>query len=476
MLIVGGDRKMLKKKLLISILIISLLMPSLRWAQVYEPYELGLLEEETQMLIVEGQMYPLYKLGGIIYMPLMYLFRMGLCIEDKPDYTVVHYPEEMIGEGEIDFILLKDEPARLSNRVIYMGSLRTYAIEAKGELLVPLASLEIFWKLLPHQGTLIAENYWHQMNRLIHITPEMIESYSEAVLNVELMHIFWNGNTFETEEIEVILEPYEKKSLFETNLQKKDTYMTSVIMNLNGVPMVIGGLDRFYGQCNEQLFKRYEREKRKAYLVKVFPSYKVLGKMRYGVGALTEGEEVTVWRSEKSYYYMVKDKAGNKVQVPYNSISLLGATGGSRYEAKDEDIEDFATLSEIESETDYLLWTDLARQRTYILKTSEGNWHLEKKFKCSSGRDQCPTPTGFFKVEYGIPFFGLNKNFRCKNAMVFFKDYMYHSILFDKTGQYIKSGQYDLGRAVSHGCIRLSEEDSAWIYNNVPIKTTVWIR
>ena len=75
-----------------------------------------------------------------------------------------------------------------------------------------------------------------------------------------------------------------------------------------------------------------------------------------------------------------------------------------------------------------------------------------------------------------MPYFGLEKNFRCKNALVFFRNYMYHSILFDKSGTYIKSGQYDLGRRVSHGCIRLAEKDSAWLYQHIPVGTTVWIR
>ena len=54
--------------------------------------------------------------------------------------------------------------------------------------------------------------------------------------------------------------------------------------------------------------------------------------------------------------------------------------------------------------------------------------------------------------------------------------YMYHSILFDKSGKYIKSGQYELGSKASHGCVRLSEKDSAWLYTHIPVNTTVWIR
>ena len=111
-----------------------------------------------------------------------------------------------------------------------------------------------------------------------------------------------------------------------------------------------------------------------------------------------------------------------------------------------------------------------------MLKKQEERWQLEKRFICSTGKNINPTPQGIYEVQYTIPFIGMDKGYRCKNALVFYRDYMFHSILFDKTGTYIKSGQYDLGRKVSHGCVRLSEEDSLWLYQHIPVGSTVWIR
>ena len=43
--------------------------------------------------------------------------------------------------------------------------------------------------------------------------------------------------------------------------------------------------------------------------------------------------------------------------------------------------------------------------------------------------------------------------------------YLIHGTLFQTT----------LGRRVTHGCIRLGDEDLAWVYQNVPIGAPVWL-
>ncbi|MBE6050461.1 MAG: hypothetical protein E7214_07350 [Clostridium sp.] len=51
--------------------------------------------------------------------------------------------------------------------------------------------------------------------------------------------------------------------------------------------------------------------------------------------------------------------------------------------------------------------------------------------------------------------------------------YYYHSILYNSTGAYIIDGR--LGKALSHGCIRLETNNAKWIYENIPDDTTVII-
>lgn len=161
--------------------------------------------------------------------------------------------------------------------------------------------------------------------------------------------------------------------------------------------------------------------------------------------------------------------------VPVDSIEIIRDIGRGWDLANTLEIEDYVNLKNYGSDTDYLIWTDVYRQLTYVLQGKKGEWHLVKSMKSSTGKNTSLTPTGVFQIEYKMPYFGMDKGYRCKNALVIFKDYMYHSILFDVTGKYIRSGQYQLGARVSHGCIRLSEEDSKWLYINIPEGTKVYI-
>ena len=257
-------------------------------------------------------------------------------------------------------------------------------------------------------------------------------------------------------------------------LDEKEIYVGTQYHKVNGLTPSLEEQSDIMSQ--RAFYDAYRRAERLRILETYFPISSIEAQMKYGVGKLKEKEIVSLMRSENRAYYWVKNEEGEKFQVPFGSIQIIGERWARLPIASEELIEEFVSLSGIESETDYLVWTDINRQKTYVLQRQEGGWHHLKTFVCSSGKNNNPTPTGIYKVQYAIPYFGLSKNFRCKNALVFYRDYMYHSILFDKTGQYIKSGQYELGSKASHGCIRLSEKDSRWLYEHVPVKTTVWIR
>lgn len=128
------------------------------------------------------------------------------------------------------------------------------------------------------------------------------------------------------------------------------------------------------------------------------------------------------------------------------------------------------------SSTKYLVYTNLDQQRTYIFTNDNGTWSLLKHFICSSGKPSTPTPRGVYKLTKKVPSFGQNHGYCCKNAFGFIgTTYLYHSILFDKTGTYLLEGRGVLGKKASDGCIRLSPENSEWFYNNMISGTTVWI-
>lgn len=138
--------------------------------------------------------------------------------------------------------------------------------------------------------------------------------------------------------------------------------------------------------------------------------------------------------------------------------------------------EDFVNSKNLSSPTQYLVWTNIATQKTYIFTGSQNNWSLVKCFICSTGRDHTPTPTGTYALTYKVASFGQSKGYCCKYAFGFIgTTYLYHSIIYDKTGTYLLEGHGVLGKKASQGCIRFSPENAKWFYDNLITNTTVYI-
>ena len=129
----------------------------------------------------------------------------------------------------------------------------------------------------------------------------------------------------------------------------------------------------------------------------------------------------------------------------------------------------------IESLTPYLIHVDLNAQKTYIYNGNLKNWNLEKTFTCSTGIKGEETPQGIYTVkEKGQWFFSEQYNQGGKYWVQFLGDYLFHSLPYNKEKTNIVD--YTLGTPASHGCIRLKDEDSKWIYDNIPKGTKVIIK
>ena len=137
------------------------------------------------------------------------------------------------------------------------------------------------------------------------------------------------------------------------------------------------------------------------------------------------------------------------------------------------DMVEFANDNKIESTANYLLTTNLKNKYTYVFKKIGDNWDLMYKWKCTIGKPSTPTITGVFYILDRKPYFG-DDTFRVKYATRIINGYYYHSILYNKTGEYVIDGR--LGMALSHGCIRLATQNAKWIYDNIPNNTTVIIK
>ena len=129
----------------------------------------------------------------------------------------------------------------------------------------------------------------------------------------------------------------------------------------------------------------------------------------------------------------------------------------------------------IESLTPYLIHVDLNAQKTHIYNGNLKNWNLDKTFTCSTGIKGEETPQGVYTIkEKGQWFFSEQYNQGGKYWVQFLGDYLFHSLPYNKEKTNIVD--YTLGTPASHGCIRLKDEDSKWIYDNIPKGTKVIIK
>lgn len=127
-----------------------------------------------------------------------------------------------------------------------------------------------------------------------------------------------------------------------------------------------------------------------------------------------------------------------------------------------------------QSSTDYLIWVNLTYQRVNVFSGSQGNWKLIRTCLCGSGKDSTPTIKGVFTTsykqsywDYGSYYCGPIVRFKGSSGYAFHSRLEYWPMNSDR--------YYDarIGFPISHGCLRMYNDDIWWIYNNVPNGTTV---
>lgn len=129
------------------------------------------------------------------------------------------------------------------------------------------------------------------------------------------------------------------------------------------------------------------------------------------------------------------------------------------------------TVDEVNPDN-YLIEVSLNEQKVRVFYKNE----LIKEMVCSSGDALSQTPKGTFKTSDKIKYSWLPEyNAGAYYFVRFFGPYLFHSTPVDKDGKIIESEQINLGRPVSHGCVRLDINDAKWLYEFVPSGTTVKI-
>lgn len=146
--------------------------------------------------------------------------------------------------------------------------------------------------------------------------------------------------------------------------------------------------------------------------------------------------------------------------------------------AEEHDYEDFekevfVNVKGYTSDTDYLIWVNLAMQRVNIFEGSKENWKLMRSSIVGTGATRSQTPVGVYYTTYKQEAGWTTSTYTCRPVVGFYKGtgYAFHSRLYYPRTSTLTDAQ--IGYPVSHGCVRMYDEDVWYIYNSIPLGTTV---
>lgn len=300
------------------------------------------------------------------------------------------------------------------NGTVQFGNLQTQCLSSNGRTFIPLATLSQFGTLSITDNicTFIPGN-----EPPVLATESSLTNLHHTPLEITLLDIYWDSEaTILTSTY--TLAPNESITRIPQVKDENSLHIATLVQHLEGEDINYTN-NSYLGQLNTPIMQKYSRFEQGVFL----------------------------------------DDYGDPIDIE----SIIWA-------------EDTINSKDLSSPTPYLVWTNISQQRTYIFQGSTNNWTLIKHFICSTGRDRTPTPIGKYALTYKVPSFGQNKGYMCKYAFGFIgTTYLYHSIIYDKTGTYLLENKGVLGKKASDGCIRFSVDYAKWFYDNMIPGTTVYI-
>lgn len=189
------------------------------------------------------------------------------------------------------------------------------------------------------------------------------------------------------------------------------------------------------------------------------------------VNLILSGQKVEILqdRSEKWYYVKFKNQTG---WVKGSALDIPGDMATNTSKLSDKVIIDYANSS-LKSKTEHFVWVDIDRQYVYILKGKNGDWSIEKRIVCATGRNKTPTVRGSFEIgDKGNWFYTERLKSGAMYWVRFNGSYLFHSVAMDKDKNVTDNV---LGQRRSSGCVRMSIDDAKWFSENIERGTSVWI-
>lgn len=127
------------------------------------------------------------------------------------------------------------------------------------------------------------------------------------------------------------------------------------------------------------------------------------------------------------------------------------------------------------SPTENLILVDRYSHMVYVYKGAQYGWNRIRSFPCTNGKLSTPTISGVFHVGMKDRYFDTGAYGRCWYYTQIYGDYLFHSVIYDRSSSPVHVIDGTMGAAASHGCVRLWLGNAKWIYDNIGYGTTVVI-
>ena len=177
--------------------------------------------------------------------------------------------------------------------------------------------------------------------------------------------------------------------------------------------------------------------------------------------------------SDEWYYQRDVDRVLKLVSSTYKGNYTAKYAIDGDYQPYEKEV--FVNAKGYSSNSNYLIWINRAYQHVNVFTGSKGNWKLHKSFLVGTGASATATPTGLTTVSYKSAGGWTTSTYTVKPVVGFYPGtgYAFHSRLYYPGTTTISDAS--IGYPISHGCIRMYDQDVQWIYNNIPVGTTVAI-
>ena len=189
--------------------------------------------------------------------------------------------------------------------------------------------------------------------------------------------------------------------------------------------------------------------------------------------------------SEAGIYYIIIDvKANGKVQTKSVKIEVKNAKNGWYYEGgykfyykngvKQLDLDGI-----LPKQSNYYIKVNRKACTVTVYAKDGNNGYIipVKRFACSVGKPNTPTPVGTFYTPAKYRWHTLMGPSYGQYCTRITGSILFHSVAGKNMTSYnLDARDYNmLGQPASHGCVRLCVRDAKWIYDNCSLKTKVTI-